>query len=281
MAFKYRVLILGAVIELGAVFLLEKLGYASIIMPFLILFILIIILLPQSFGRTRYKVDRTNLSIPEKFQAYHQELLALGFELDCLMLMTYYFLPRKQWIYRHKLERAEAYINEETGFLWISSYFDKSFFLSTRFRNGYVIDNRKMVSHVIKTSIPAAFDYHLQHRQKYIGQYGDILFLDSVEEQFEWELNQKLGKEFKWEEFKIFGRLGLAAVILVVMFFLTAIIVHTFLVYSMPERADEMINAWNTGFINLGCLSGIIWTLLPVLRPRTVEERKKKELSKE
>jgi hypothetical protein len=268
-------------IEFIGFLILKAVGYDWLFLPFTILLLIGTFLLPNSLGKPRYKAYRENLSIPAKFKHFEDELLALGFELDCLLELTPFYLGTKQWVYRNREEHVEAYINESTGRLWFSSYFEKRFDVTTRFQHGEVFDNKKIVSQIVKTSIPAAFDYHLQHRQKYTEQYGAIILFESAEQQIEWELQQNLDKEIKREAgiglFKTLGRMALAFVVMLLVFVLLSIPLMFYLINAMPEQVENVGRIWSQGYSMIGMFAIMAYALWPFIFPKTVEDRKGKK----
>jgi hypothetical protein len=279
MSYTLRLLAIFLVVEIAGFNILAALGYDWLNLPFFIL--LLIGIFSLSFIKPRFKAYRENIDIPAKYKLFESELLALGFELDCLLVLTYIFLPTKQWVYRNREEHVEAYINEATGRLWFSSYFEKRFDVTTRFQHGEVMDNKKLVSRIVKTSITAAFDYHLQHRQEYIQQYGAILLFERAEQQLEWEFQQNLNKEMRREavisSVKGLGRLALAALVLFIAYVLLSIPLLLYLHNTMPEQVESVGELWSQWYGMIGMIGAAVYATWPAFFPKTVEDRKGKK----
>jgi hypothetical protein len=233
-------------------------------------------------SKMRYKTYRDNVTIPTKFKNFEDELLALGFELDCLVITNQFLFTTRGWVYRNREEHVEAYISETFRRLWFSSYFEKGFDVSTRFRHGEVYDNEKIVSHVVETSISAAFDYHLHHRQKYIQQYGSIILFENTEQQIEWESQQNLSEEVNRETasklWRVYGRIALGFVPLIAVALLVGLPFKIYLNTTMPEEADDIIRDWSLWFVVIGGLFvNVAWAFWPFVFPKTAEDRKGKK----
>lgn len=271
-----------SLVGLGA-FILHRFSTSQAVTLYVVIVVIVILSLPILARKYRYQVVRDNLHTPAKLQNYHDELLALGFERENLILLTHFGWQDKVWIYKHQEELIYAFANETTGSLWFSSYLEKGFIVTTRFQKGRVSENRKMTGHIVKTSIVAAYDYHLQHRQEYQEKYGNFLSFEKTEDQIEWEDTHNVGKEIGRTEaisyLKLFGRFIAGGFVVLGIAFLMAIPISIFLYFNFsPFVAEAMLRLWSMWFSWIGIILAFLWAAWPYFFPKTVEERKKKEI---
>jgi MFS family permease len=269
-------------VELGGVYVLDLINYEWLQAPFLILVALILIVMPFLLVR-RGKITQAPIrDIPAKLMASHDELLSLGFKLIDFAVTKKFFQSSNQWFYLNETERVYAYLHEGGG-VWFSSYFEKNFDVTTRFRYGDTIESKKYVAHVVKTSISQAFDYHLHHREQYGLQYGSLLLFQDFNHHLGWNSEQEVEKVYKKHMIvsvsKQLGRFGLAVAVLFILFLVFAFVLMGFLMItgSSREEALAFYMLWTIPFFGIGLLVAWAWAFWPTFFPKTVEDRKGKK----
>ncbi len=164
-----------------------------------------------------------------------------------------------------------------------STYFNDGFYVSTDYPAGAKSETKKILRHVVKSSIEAAFDYHQQQVQQHISIHGQPKPLASIREMIDWEDENKIRVDLHKTNvkfsLKVLSRYVLAWAVTHIIWYTSMVVLqfgYGYFGYTELPSYHGLVS--NLIYIGVLILLGA-WAYRPMYKPETVEDRKKKEFA--